>query len=348
MLTHGSDRARRVAEKVILLSAISKGWTARTPKTLTTAEFPGTTVLWDEQYFEVIEATATQSDSVRYVLAEWRENHTIRTFESYDAESEGLRIADYERARRQRRASVLSQLSGILLGYLPAPVQNHLENELGVRATRMTLLSCIAPLVLLGVCVLANVDASMRHAASPVPVLVWPIVIFLTLEAGIRFYVVMSQGRPMGSILGAAVYLVYRGLSRKRDELPPAFGGRGNSVAFTPPTEDVAVRDSFTMKEPLLTLLTTEEQKKLAERYGFDYRRTAFGMAWVILVFAALGAFTSYLELDESGSFTSLLSMLIAAALVVEQALRLRSLRREPSGSVFGVFVRPFVRDLLR
>ena len=85
-MTHGSDRARRAGEKVILQSAISKGWTPRTPKSLTHAEFPGTTVLWDEQYFEVIEATATQTGGVRYVLAEWRESHTIRTFEHYDAD----------------------------------------------------------------------------------------------------------------------------------------------------------------------------------------------------------------------------------------------------------------------
>lgn len=348
MLTHGSDRARRVGEKVILRSAIVKGWTPRTPKTLTSAEFPGTAVLWDEQYFEVIEASPMLSGGVRYVLSEWRDNHTIRTFESYDADSEGLRIADHERARRQRRAGFVSRLSGVVLGFLPAPVQNHLENELGVRATRMTLLSCIPPLILLGVCVLASVDANMRGAASPVPMLFWPIVLFLTLETLIRFFVAMSQGRPMGSVVGAVVYLAYRGLSRKRGELPPAFGGRGNSVAFTPPTEDVAVRDSFRIKEPLLTLLRTAEQKKLAERYGFDYRRTSFGVAWLILVFAALGAFTSYLDLDASGSFASLLAMLIAGALVVEQALRLITLRREPTGSVLGVFVRLLARDLLR
>lgn len=348
MLTHGSDRVRSAGGKVILHSAIAKGWTPRAPKTLTSAEFPGTAVLWDEQYFEVIEATAVPSGGVRYVLAEWRENHTIRTFESYDAESEALRIADYERARRQRRAGFVSRLAGVFLGFLPAPVQNHLENELGVRATRMTLLSCIPAVALLGSCVLATVDASMRHVDSPVPLIVWALAIFLMLESLIRFYVVMSQGRPMGSIFGAAVYLGYRSLSKNRDNLPPLSGGRGDSVAFTPPTEEVAVRDSLTMKEPLLTLLSTAEQRELAERYGFDYRRTGFGVAWVILLFAALGAFTSYLEVDASGSFTSLLSMLIAGAIVVEQALRLHSLRREPTGSVFGVVVRPFVRDLLR
>ena len=110
------------------------------------------------------------------------------------------------------------------------------------------------------------------------------------------------------------------------------------SVAFTPPTEDVAIRDALTLKEPLLTLLPPADQKRLAERVGFDYRRTAFAVAWVILVFAALGAFTS----------STAPAMLIAAAVAVEQVVRLMRLRREPVGSIFGILVRPFVRDLLR
>lgn len=348
MITHGSDRARRAGEKVILQSAISKGWTPRTPKSLTHAEFPGTTVLWDEQYFEVIEATATQTGGVRYVLTEWSESHTIRTFEHYDAESEALRIADHERARRQRRTSVLSRLSGMFLGYLPAQVQNHLENELGVRASRMTLLSCIPALVLLGIAIMVHVDATMRQKLSPVPSLVWPVLYLLTIESALRFYVAMSQGRPMGSVIGVLGYAIYHRLSSKRDALPPVIGGRGDSVAFTAPAEDVALRDSFEVKEPLLTLLTPAEQQKLAERFGFDYRRSAYGVAWIILVCAALGAFTSYLELDQSGSVTSLLSMLIAGGVAVEQALRLHAFRRGPAGSVFGFAVRPLVRNLLR
>jgi len=151
----------------------------------------------------------------------------------------------------------------------------------------------------------------------------------------------------MGSVIGVIGYAIYHRLSSKRETLPPVIGGRGDSVAFTAPAEDVALRDSFEMKQPLLTLLTPAEQMQLAERFGFDYRRSAHGVAWIILVCAALGAFTSYIELDQSGSITSLLSLLIAGGVVVEQALRLHAFRRGPAGSIFGVVVRPFVRNLL-
>ena len=82
MLTHGSDRARQAGDKVILHSAIAKGWTPRVAKTLTSAEHPGTAVLWEEQFYEVIEATPQQSGGVRYVLASWRDDQTIRVFET--------------------------------------------------------------------------------------------------------------------------------------------------------------------------------------------------------------------------------------------------------------------------
>ena len=323
---------------MILHSAIAKGWTPRIPKTLTSSEHPGTAVMWDEQCFEVIEATALPSGGVRYVLTQWREDQTIRTFESYDAQSEELRIADHERARRQRRAGFLTSLAGVFLGFLPGPVQMHLENELGVRATRMTLLSCMLPLAAMGLCVYVQVDAYMRRVVSPVPGLLLLVVGLLAFESSIRFFVVMSQGRPMGSLLGAIAYAIYRPLSGKRDQLPSASGGRGYSVAFAPPPEDVAIRDALKLKEPLLTLLTPAQQQQLAERVGFDYRRTGFGVAWVILVAAVLGAFTSKTPLG----------VVVAAGVAVEQVFRLMKLRREPAGSVFGVLVRPFVRDLLR
>lgn len=345
---HGSDRARRAGAKVILQSAIVKGWTPRAARTLTTAEFPGTAVLWGEEYFEVLEATPLQTGGVRYVLGPWSDHHTIRTFEQYDAASEELRVADQERARRQRRASILVRLSGIVLGFLPASVQNHLENELGVRASSMTMLSCVVGPLLLGRCILVTVDAKVRGALPPVPLLVWVLVLFLTIESLVRFFVAMSQARPMGSVFGFPAYLLYRAVSRKGAQLPPASGARGDSVVFTPPAEDIALRGSFEVKEPLLTLLTPAEQQQLADRFGYDYRRTASAVAWTILVSAALGTFTAYNDLATNGSVGSFLSMLIAGGVVLEQALRLHTLRRQPASSVFGFLVRPLVRNLFK
>lgn len=343
----GADRVRKAGDRVILLSKIPKGWTPRTPKTNTSSEHPGTTVLCEEQYFEVVEATALDTGGVRYVLAPWPENHTIRTFESYDAESEARRKDDHERALRQRRASLATRLSGFLLGHLPSPVQDHLQNELGVRATRMTLLSCLPPMLLVGICVYVQADAITRQVRSPVPTLLWPILGLLVLDSFIRFFVVMSQGRGMGSFLGTPLYILYWYAAPDRDRLVPPFGGRGESTTFMiPPPDDVALRDALEVKGPLLTLLTPAEQHELAERYGFDYRRHAFGITWGFLVFAVLGVVTSWMSVSK-GSIGALLSLLAAAAIALEQILRLVALQRGPAGSIFALLVRPFVRDLL-
>src|SRR5688572_7959016 len=105
MQPHGGDRVRVVGERIILLSPIAKGWTARVPKQGTHSEHPGTAVLWDEQYFEVVSADMT-AGGVRYVLMPWREEHTIRQFAAYDEASEAERIADYSAAEKQRKGSV--------------------------------------------------------------------------------------------------------------------------------------------------------------------------------------------------------------------------------------------------
>jgi hypothetical protein len=336
MLTHGTDRARRVGDRVILQSSLPKGWTPRVPKTLTNAEHPGTTVLWGEEYFEVVEAEATPTGGVRYMLMPWREEHTIRTIEQYDEASEAALLADHARVQKQRRSRLTAILSGMFLGYLPAPVQMHLENELGVRAPRMTILSCLLSLVMFAACLMLTIDARMRHEEGPVPLLVWIVVLLLAVEAVVRFFVAMSQDRPMGSFFGVIGHTLYHAISTKSLRAPTLT--RGNSVAFIEPAVDVALNDSFKVQEPLLTLLSPAEQVALAQRFAFDYRRTGFVVAWVILAVSAVGAVSS----------SSPLSMLIAAAVVLEQAGRIYRMRTAPAGSMFAVVVRPLARNLLR
>lgn len=347
MQTHGSDRARTLGGKVILHSSLPKGWTPRTPKTHTHAEHPGTTVMWDDQTLEVLEATALPTGGVRYVLAPWRDDHTIRTFERYDAESEAKLQADANLVRRQRRTSLLARLAGIFLGHLPASMQTYLQNELGVAPVTMTLMSCLGILVMDGFLIVATVDALVRRQPSHIPLLVWPLAGLMTAEMIIRYFIAMSQGRGVGSLLGTIVYVLYRAVSPKGASLPPVFGTRGDAITFTPPEEELALRDSLEVRGAWLTLLSAEEQQALAERYGFDYRRDAFGITWIILACALLGMFTSYAKMIGVGSVSAFIALMVAATIAVEQVLRLISLRRGPAGSMFAVVVRPFMRDLL-
>ena len=122
MLAYGSDRSRLAGGKVVLHAHFSKGWTARTAKSGVRGEHPGTAVLWGDQYFEVIAADVLPAGGVRYVLAPWPDNETIRVYESYHEASEARRIEDYQAALRQQQQSLAARLSGMFLGHLPAVV----------------------------------------------------------------------------------------------------------------------------------------------------------------------------------------------------------------------------------
>ena len=91
MQAYGSDRLRQDGERWILASHLDKGWTARVEKTLTTAEFPGTAILWDDRYFEVVGSEPLPPGGVRYVLEPWREQHAMRLTDRYDEPSERAR-----------------------------------------------------------------------------------------------------------------------------------------------------------------------------------------------------------------------------------------------------------------
>src|SRR5438067_1319355 len=92
MTPYGSDRARVDGERIVLSSRLPKGWTARVARTLTSAEFPGTAVLWEEQYFEVVGAEPLPA-GVRYTLEPWCDHHAMRVTARYDDDSEVALLA---------------------------------------------------------------------------------------------------------------------------------------------------------------------------------------------------------------------------------------------------------------
>lgn len=348
MQPYGGDRVRAAAGKIILHSNLSKGWKARVAKHGTHSEFPGTAVLWDEHYFEVIAAELLPLGGVRYVLEPWREDHTIRVFDHYDDATEARRLEDFRRAKAQRKMSLAARLSSIFLGLLPAPVQKHLENELGVTPSAMTALSCIPSVVFLGVCAWLTASARLSNDQGPLPLLLWLLVIALVIESAFRFHVAMVQGRGMGTLFGLVGYALFWLIMPKRGNWPKPFEEeRGNKIFTLPAPDDVALRDSIETRGALFTLLPKSDQLALAERYGYDYRQHAFGLAWIILVGSAFGVVSSWVKVADSGSVSAFVSLIVAGALAIEQIARLNAFKHGPAGSFLGVVVRPFVRSFL-
>ena len=344
MTARGSDRARVAGDKIILFSRIAKGWTARVPRTLTHSEHPGTAVLWDERYYEVLNADVMQGGGIRYVLAAWRDDMIFRDFQTYDDASEARIIADWNAAMLQRKRGKLAWLSGMILGHLPAPIQNRIANEYGVSAPRMTVISTIPSLVLLGTCVWLYAGARLKMEASPVPVWVWIIAMYSLAESAMRYQVYMSQSRPMGSLPGTIVYAILSIIAPQRFPWPRE---RGAETFTLEPDEDVARLDAVRMRMPFFTLLSEAEQHRLAQRYDYNYREHAYPPAFILLGGALLGVASLLPRVRGAGGVSAWISFLVAGVLVVEQLVRLAAFSRRPAGSVLAPVVRLFVRSYL-
>jgi hypothetical protein len=333
----GSDRIRRIdGEQITLFSRLSKGWTPRVEKTLTSAEFPGTAVQWEDKYFEVVIAEALPQGGVRYVLEPWLDRHMMRFVDRYDAETEAARIEENRKTVRNEKARVSANLAGMLTGHLPAIVQNELGREIGVNPVRLTFASILSTLFVIGILVLYCVRQIMSNQPPPMAAVVPAI--YLGIENAIRFFVNGTQSRPIGSTVGFIVYLIYWLIVRRGPS--PFAEEKGWKVKIVESTPEVAAQDAYRVRAAFVTLLPPADQNRVMERFGYDYRRNSTKVAIVILVFAVIGAVSSFRS-------EKWIPTAVASLIAIEQIARVIALRRGPVGSVFGLVVRPFVRNLL-
>jgi hypothetical protein len=160
--------------------------------------------------------------------------------------------------------------------------------------------------------------------------------LYFFAESLLRFGYAMSTGKPIGSFPVVLVVETMRQVSGRRTKAAPKLG--------PPPIEpSVARRDAFHVREPFLALLAPREQLELAARFGFDPISWGKRTAWVILFFAILGIVTGAI----SGGVSGWIAALAAGYCAGEQLVRLRRLVRGlPSGSIFGVLVRPMTKAL--
>ena len=337
MQAFGSDRIRRVdGEQITLVSRLSKGWTPRVEKTFTSAEFPGTAVQWEEKYFEVVIAEALPQGGVRYVLVPWLDQQVMRFVDRYDAETEAARIEENRKLIRREKARISANLLGMLTGHLPAVVQNEMGREIGILPARLTFASILLTLFVIGLLVLYCVKQIMMH--EPLPLAAAIPAGYLGIENTFRFLVNWTQSRPIGSTVGFIAYSLFYLVTRRGPS--PFAEEKGWKVKIAESTPEVATRDAYRVRAAFVTLLSPGDQARVAERFGYDYRRNSMRVAVVILVFALIGIFSSYRS-------AKWIVLAIAALIAIEQIARMVSLRRGPAGSVFGLVVRPFMRKLL-
>lgn len=336
MQAYGSDRVRVKGEQIMLASRFDKGWTARVPKTLTTAEFPGTAVLWEERYYEVAAMERLPQGAMRYVLEPWREHLAMRQTDRYDADAETVRFSEFQKKLQREKHRKSANLAGLLTGHLPAIVQNELGSEIGVLPPRLTLISILGEYLVVVGFVLLIVHRVTTHGAIPLWLVLSPA--YLAIEGAIRFLVNWTQSRAIGSSIGFFAYLIYHLVSGRGPS--PFAEEKGMAIPISEPPADIAARDAILMKEPFLTLLTPADQQRIAARYDYDYKRESKSVAIALLIVSAIGVVSAFM----AGGF---ISMFAAAALGAEQVMRLAAFRSGPAGSVLRFAVRPFVRKLI-
>lgn len=340
MQAYGSDRVRVADDgRVRLSSRLEKGWQPRVARTMTRGEFPGTAVLWGEAYYEVVDVESLPAGGVCYTLEPWADEHAMRVVDRYDAESEAARLAEHRKAIQREAGRRSANLFGFLTGQLPAAVQEDLGFELGILPAKLTLISVVFELaVVIGIFLYIAQRMVNDHYMPPTAMFITG---FLWLEIVVRFYLSYVQKRPIGTTVGLFAYILFYALVPNRARFTSPFKvQKGLAVPITDAPEDVALRDSFMIREPFVTLLSAEEQALAKERFGYDYRRHSYNMAAIILVFSFLGVISSLRT-------HAVLSGVLAAALTVEQLARFLAFRRGPAPSILGWVARPYVRKLL-
>ncbi|HTD51952.1 MAG TPA: hypothetical protein VK780_02915 [Thermoanaerobaculia bacterium] len=341
MKAYGSDTVLPQKDGSFLLECpMPKGWIGRKTGTQMSAEHPGTAVRWEDQIFEVVEAAPGQHGGIRYRLAPWEGRHAIRVVAAYDGAAEQAR----GREQTERRTGIWKRRATILLaplaGLLPGPVQLRMEGDFGAPARWLTFFSAF-PLFVIGVLRILEARLAMMGAGALLPswlALPIPIAVYLALESAVRLWSLIFAGEPMGSLPGVVAYEAWR-LATGRTA--PA------STRPVPPTWDSA--DTYKMLEPLLALLSPEEQEWIEGRHAFDPLRWGRRSAILVGILAAANVVISLgMVAQGHDDFWDFAWLLVGGYLSVEQVIRLWKLAQgHPAGSVLGALVRPLARRLL-
>ncbi len=343
---YGADQVRtRESGEIELACPFAKAWTARSGKTLQSAEYPGTAVEWDGRIYEVLGADPIPQGGMLYRLGSWPENHAIRRLEQYDQASEELRAAD----RRDRRSDDGKRRLAILLaplaGLLPAGIQKKMERDFGAPALKMTIASAL-PLFFVGFLGLFRFLAGNAGAALGAPG--WlapslPIAVYLFGESALRLASAIAGQEPMGSLPVVLAYAIWQSLCGPKKASPDA--ARFAAIAL----DEQGLQDRFRVLEPVLAFLSVSEQEFLAGRFGFDAVRWGRITAAVLLAASVLNTFVSLSAFGPGdGFFWSIVWLLPVGYLAIEQVRRFQALARgEPAGSILGRLVRPLARPLL-
>jgi len=330
---YGSDRLRVSPEdgRIFLSSRMPKEWQGRAVRAASDIPHPGTAVLWDDVFYEVLEITELPTGGVQYELAPFPDDLLMRGGVAYDEASEVERAAVMRDVKRWERSRKIVNWLAPITGHAPAAVQEWMHREIGTPLTALTIASAIPPIIFAAVCLRWMLNERMDGAALPIPKILLLFALYLGIESAFRLYSAANSGRPVGSVPGLVVYAIAHALFLRHTALPSAFKVERGYASFsrTAPPDDVALHDALIMREPFLTLLAVRDQQKLAERFGF------------------IGLLTSIGGLRQGHGLSALVSLFLSGWLAIEQVVRWPALASNGAASILRFVVRPLSGRLL-
>lgn len=180
-------------------------WTARI------ADYPGTAVVFDGGFYEVV-AVGFEGSRTRWGLVDWVDGEVMRVVFHLDREEVDRLAASVSADRRAARRRWWIWIFAPLLGLAPGAFQRRWRSEWGFPAHGATLSSAILELAMGSLGLLQGLASAFDGGTflpGPLGVLV-VLGLVMTVEGLVRLYSVMAAGEPMGSMIGSPILLTSR------------------------------------------------------------------------------------------------------------------------------------------
>ncbi len=260
-------------------------WVARKLGDQTRADHPGSAIRLGEDLYEIVraEATAEPGYTVRYGLKKWEAHHAVRLVIPYSPETQAQAASAHleEEHSRTLRAAILWLAP--LAGLAPEPVQRDWESK---SALNMALVSAASAGAVLIFCMGMIPFLRDLRADSPLALFVY----FMALESVMRLPMIVFTGRPRGTVLLSAPYMLWEMVfqpekRRARRELKLKFAWERDEVIRRPATGSLVVRsmlydDWLAGPRPVLfegavykPLHWHEEGRGLARRFIYEFEK---------------------------------------------------------------------------
>ncbi|PWT88487.1 MAG: hypothetical protein C5B54_10620 [Acidobacteria bacterium] len=196
-------------------------WQERKPGSPTRPVFPGSTIRFEDKFYEVLEIGQETELPKRtcYYLKHWEDHFPIRTQFVYSREECEKLLQQRKKEGEDSFHQFLIFLFYPFVGLLPASDQYKLQNRYGVSPGKMTFASLLLVLIPSVLATFALAAYSLG-ASLPGPQILHPLFFlgpYFSIESFLRLYSCGKLEEPMGSLILALPIEAYRTLRRNFD-----------------------------------------------------------------------------------------------------------------------------------